>query len=216
MADMAIGEGQSEPPNVAGGTMSHNPTRDPIDELRRANPLRDDQLPTDSRDRVWSRIQEARMVDKGQVRITQLTIAASGVALVAVLVAALTIGSAAPTQPPAGNNGGGGGISMCLAFTMEDLQARDFAFDGTVTAIDGNRATITVNDGFWGVDDGASVTLQADLMVGEPEVVALEGGPLLIVGDRYLVSGDDDIAWSCGYTQVYDEATAAEWAAAAP
>jgi hypothetical protein len=36
------------------------------------------------------------------------------------------------------------------------------------------------------------------------------------VGDRYLVSGDDDIAWSCGYTQVYDEATAAEWAAAAP
>jgi hypothetical protein len=216
MADMAIGEGQSEPPNVAGGTMSQDPTRDPIDELRRANPLRDDQLPTDSRDRVWSRIQEARMVDKGQVRITQLTIAASGVALVAVLVAALTIGSAAPTQPPAGNNGGGGGISMCLAFTMEDLQARDFAFDGTVTAIDGNRATFTVNDGFWGVDDGASVTLQADLMVGEPEVVALEGGPLLIVGDRYLVSGDDDIAWSCGYTQVYDEATAAEWAAAAP
>jgi hypothetical protein len=197
--------------------MSHNPTRDPIDELRRANPLRDDQLPTSSRDRVWSRIQEARMVDKGQVRVTQWTIAASGVALVAVLVAALTVGGAAPTEPPAGNDGSGGGaIGMCLAFTMEDLQARDFAFDGTVTAINGNLATFTVNDGFWGVEDGASVTLQADLMVGEPEVVALEGGPQLIVGDRYLVSGDDDIAWSCGYTQVYDEATAAEWAAAAP
>jgi hypothetical protein len=53
-------------------------------------------------------------------------------------------------------------------------------------------------------------------MVGAPEVVALEGGPLLIVGDRYLVSGDGNIAWSCGYTQVYDAATAAEWAAAAP
>jgi hypothetical protein len=197
--------------------MSHNPTRDPIDELRRANPLRDDQLPTSSRDRMWSRIQEARMVDKGQVRMTQWTIAASGVALVAVLVAALTIGGAAPNEPPAGNDGGGGGaIGICLAFTMEDLQARDFAFDGTVTAISGNMATFTVNDGFWGVEDGASVTLQADLMVGAPEVVALEGGPLLIVGDRYLVSGDENIAWSCGYTQVYDAATAAEWAAAAP
>jgi hypothetical protein len=198
--------------------MSHNPTRDPIDELRRANPLRDDQLPTSSRDRIWSRIQEARMVDNGQVRIARWTIATSGVALVAVVVAALTLGGTAAPPPQTGTDGsgGGGGISMCLAFTMEDLQARDFAFDGTVTAIDGTRATFTVNDGFWGVEDGASVNLAADLMVGEPEVVALEGGPLLIVGDRYLVSGDEDIAWTCGYTREYDAATAAEWAAAAP
>jgi hypothetical protein len=105
---------------------------------------------------------------------------------------------------------------MCLAFTMEDLQARDFAFDGTVTAISGNQATFTVNDGFWGVDDGASVTLVADLMIGDQDVVALEGGPMLVVGDRYLVSGDENVAWSCGYTLVYDEVTAATWAAAAP
>jgi hypothetical protein len=203
--------------------MSHNPTRDPIDELRGANPLHDDQLPPNSRDRLWSQIQEARMsdnlpqTDSGHTRFARWTIAASGAALVAVVAAALTIGgTAAPPQTGNEGTGGGGGIMMCLAFTIEDLQARDFAFDGTVTAVSGNLATFTVNDGFWGVEDGASVTLQADLMVGEPDVVALEGGPLLVVGDRYLVSGDEDFAWSCGYTQVYDEATAAEWAAAAP
>jgi hypothetical protein len=217
MADMAIGEGQSEPPTVAGGTMSHNSTRDPIDELRRANPLRDDQLPTSSRDRVWSRIQEARMVDKGQVRTAQWTIAASGVALVAVLVAALTIGGAAPTQPPAGNDGGGGGgLGICIMFSMEELQARDFAFDGTVTGISGDQATFAVNDGFWGVDDGASVTLTAGIGMLEESGVALDGGPLLVVGNRYLISGDDVFAWTCGFSLVYDAGTAAEWAAAAP
>lgn len=221
---MAIGEGQSEPPTIAGETMSDKPTRDPIDELRRANPLRDEQLSASSRDRLWSRIQETRMseqtpqTDPGQTRLARWTIAASAATLVAVVVAALTLGGTAAPSPQTGDegSGGGGGMSMCLAFTMEDLQARDFAFDGTVTAIDGTQATFTVNDGFWGVEDGASITLGADLMVGEPEVVALEGGPLLIVGDRYLVSGDDSYAWSCGYTLVYDEATAAEWAAAAP
>lgn len=202
--------------------MSTPPTRDPIDELRAANPLSDDQLPTDSRDRLWSRIQEARMADNlpqsdsAHTRFARWTIALSGAAVVAVAVAALTIGSVAAPPPQTGNGGGGGGTAICLAFSIEELQARDFAFDGTVTAINGTQATFTVNDGFWGVEDGASITLGADLMVGAPEVVALDGGPLLIVGDRYLVSGDDTYAWSCGYTLVYDEATAAEWAAAAP
>jgi hypothetical protein len=205
--------------------MSQKPTRDPIDELRAANPLSDDQLPADSRDRLWSRIQEARMTDNlpqtdsGHTRFARWTIAASGVAVAAVAIAALTIGGTA-APPQTGNEGtgggGGGGVMMCLAFTIEDLQARDFAFDGTVTAVNGNLATFTVNDGFWGAEDGTSVTLQADLMTGEPQQVALEGGPLLTVGERYLVSGDDDIAWSCGYTLVWDEASAATWAAATP
>lgn len=204
--------------------MSQNRTRDPIDELRAANPLRDDQLPPNSRDRLWSRIQEARMsdnlpqADPGQTRIARWTIVASGATLVAVMVAALTIGGTATPPPQTGNEGtgGGGGTAICLAFSIEELQARDFAFDGTVTAINGTQATFTVNDGFWGVEDGASITLGAELMVGEPEIVALDGGPLLVVGDRYLVSGDETYAWSCGYTLVYDEASAATWAAAAP
>jgi hypothetical protein len=196
--------------------MSHNPTRDPIDELRRANPLRDDQLPTSSRDRIWSRIQEARMVDNGQVRFAHWTIAASGVALVAVVVAALTLGGTAAPPPQTGNGDGGGGLGICIAFSMEELQARDFAFDGTVTAVNGNQATFAVNDGFWGVEDGSSVTLTAGVGMLEESGVALDGGPLLIVGDRYLISGDDAFAWTCGYSLVFDAATAAEWASAAP
>ena len=157
------------------------------------------------------------MEDNGQVRAAQWTIAASGVALVAVMVAALTLGGAAAPTPPVGNEGsGGGGLGICLAFSMEELQAREFAFDGTVTAIIGTQATFAVNDGFWGVEDGASTTLQADLMVGDPQVVALEGGPVLVVGERYLITGDETFAWSCGWSRVWNAADAAEWAAAAP
>jgi hypothetical protein len=217
MADMAMGEGQSQPSTFPGETMSHTTTPpDPIDELRRANPLRDDQLPTTSRARTWARVEEARMADQTQIRIARWTIALSGVVAAAAFIAALTIGGTAnPSQPPTGGDDGGF-AGMCLAFTLEDLQARDFAFDGTVSAISGNQATFTVNDGFWGVEDGASVTLQADLMIGDPNVVALEGGPQLVVGERYLISGDDTFAWSCGYSVAYDEATAAQWAALAP
>jgi hypothetical protein len=193
--------------------MSQNPTRDPIDELRRANPLRSDQLPTSSRDRVWSRIQEARMVDTGQVRITQWTIAASGVALVGVLVAALTIGG---TAPPPQTGTGGGATGMCIQFSLDELAVRDFAFDGTVTAVSGDQATFTVHDGFWGVEDGATVTLTAGIGMYQESGIALDGGPLLVIGERYLISGDDTFAWTCGYSQAYDEAAAAQWASLAP
>jgi hypothetical protein len=156
------------------------------------------------------------MEDKRQVRIAQWTIAGSGVALAAVLVAALTLGGTAAPPPPTGTGDGGGGLGICIQFSMEELQARDFAFDGTVTAVNGDQATFTVNDGFWGVEDGTSVTLTAGIGMLEESGVALDGGPLLVIGDRYLISGDDGYAWTCGYSLVYDPATAAEWAAAAP
>ena len=57
-------------------------------------------------------------------------------------------------------------MGMCLAFSIEELRARDFAFDGTVTAINGTQATFAVNDGLWGVADGTSI-MAADLMVGD-------------------------------------------------
>jgi len=201
--------------------MSHEPTRDPIDELRRANPVLDDQLPPNSRNQLWSRIQEARMTDttpqtdSGHTRFARWTIAISGAALVAVAVAALTIGGAA-APPPQTGTGGGGAIGMCIQFSIAELQARDFAFDGTVTAVDGDQATFTVNTAFWGVKTGSSVTFTAGVGMLEESGIALDGGPLLVVGDRYLISGDDIFAWTCGYSQVYDEATAAEWAAVAP
>jgi hypothetical protein len=39
------------------------------------------------------------------------------------------------------------------------------------------------------------------------------GGPTLVVGERYLVAGEDRFVWGCGFTQPYGEVAAAEWAA---
>jgi hypothetical protein len=33
----------------------------------------------------------------------------------------------------------------------------------------------------------------------------------LAPGTRLLVSGDGGFAWSCGFTQPYDDATASQW-----
>ena len=189
--------------------------RDPIDELRRANPLRDHDLPTNSRARMWARIEEARMADTTQMRIAQWSIALSGIGVVAVFVAAITIGGDAAPSPPTGSGDGGGEAGMCIQYSLAELQARDFAFDGIVTALNGDQATFAVNTAFWGIE-GSSVTLTAGIGMTSESGIALDGGPLLVVGDRYLVSGDDVFAWSCGYSLAYDPAVAAEWAAVAP
>ena len=87
---------------------------------------------------------------------------------------------------------------------------RDFAFDGTVTAVDGDQATFTVNESFTG-DLSGSVTLTAPV---SSEDISFEGGTELVQGERYLVSGDDGIVWGCGFTQPYSDSLATEWAAA--
>ena len=133
-----------------------------------------------------------------------------GTAVIATfLVVAFVVRSpAAPAPDPAGG-GGGGGTGICLAFSLDELAMRDFAFDGTVTAVDGDRVTFTVNSSFIG-DASGSVTLTAP----DTSQTALEGGIPLEQGGRYLVSGDDGIVWGCGFTQAYSDAAAAEWASA--
>ena len=81
-------------------------------------------------------------------------------------------------------------------------------FDGTVTAVDGDQVTFTVNDGWKGAK--GSVTLTA------PTVdVALVGPmPEFTVGGRYLVTAFGSTINACGYTLAYDAKTAAAWAAA--
>ena len=56
-----------------------------------------------------------------------------------------------------GGAAGGGAAGMCLAFSLDELAMRDFAFDGTVTAVDGDQVTFTVNEAFIG-DECPSVT----------------------------------------------------------
>ncbi len=87
--------------------------------------------------------------------------------------------------------------------------AQIYSGAGKVTAIAGDQVTFDVIETFVGeVSD--EVTLTASGMTGTS--VTSAGGPNLSVGERYLVAGDGEFAWACGFTQPYDDAIAAEWA----
>jgi hypothetical protein len=132
--------------------------------------------------------------------------AAAAVAVAAIVVIAVRGGAAPPDQQP------GPGIGSCVeTYSLEALANRDFAFDGTVTAIDADDVTFATNEVYAGDFDG-SATLTATGMTGTS--ITSAGGATLSVGDRYLVAGDDQFVWSCGFTQPYDAAVAADWAEA--
>lgn len=194
--------------------MSQQNRTDPLDELRRADPVHLSPAPSESKARVWARIQEATMDDNRSTRRRHLArvggVAAAGIAGVAALVLLLNPGSPAP-EP---SDDPGTGIGSCVeTYSPEALANREFAFDGTIESIDGDDVTFTVNEAFAG--DGAAggtVTLGAPGMSGTS--ITSAGGPTLTIGDRYLVAGDGGFVWACGFTQPYDAAVAAEWAEA--
>lgn len=106
----------------------------------------------------------------------------------------------------------GTGSAACIEpYSPVAISHRTFAFEGTVVAIDGERVTFDVGSAWRGVE-GSTVTLEAPGMTGT--AITSAGGPNLVVGQRYLVAGDDRFVWGCGYTQPYDPAIAADWAAA--
>lgn len=183
---------------------------DPLDELRHADPVRSSRAPSESKARVWARIQEATMdTSSERTRRTPWALGLGAAAVAAVAALAIFInggGDPTPSQQPGTN------IGSCVeTYSAETLANRDFAFDGTVTGIDGDSVTFAVNEAFGG-DLGDSITLEAAGMTGTS--VTSAGGPSLAQGQRYLVAGDDQFVWACGFTQPYDEAVAAEWAEA--
>lgn len=184
---------------------------DPLDELGHADPVRSSPAPSESKARVWARIQEATMdTDTTSGRTRRRPWALAGAAALAVVAAVAVLlntgGTPAPSQEPGPNVG-----SCVETYSPEALASRDFAFDGTVTGIEGDSVTFTVNDAFRG-DLSATITLEAAGMTGSS--VTSAGGPSLAKGQRYLVAGDDRFVWACGFTQPYDDAIAAEWAEA--
>jgi hypothetical protein len=188
------------------------PTPDPFDALRAADPAHGAPVPSESQARVWARVQEDTMNQPSpSVQRRQNWVLAFGAATVAAFAIWAFVArppSLAPSQDPVGGGAAGGGAAgICLAFSLDELAMRQFAFDGTVTAVDGDQVTFDVTESFIG-DLSGSVTLTAP----DTSRTALEGGIPLEVGGRYLVSGDEGIVWGCGFTQAYDEATAGEWA----
>lgn len=190
--------------------MAQRPS-DPVDQLRHADPARNAEPSSDSRARVWARIQEETMDDtvRSRGRLPRLVLGLGGLAVTAGVVVALAlwVGGAPPVGGP------GPGIGSCVeTYSLATLANREFAFDGTVTGIDGDEVTFAVTQAFAG-DVGSSVTLTATGMTGTAITSAAD--VTLMVGERYLVAGEDEFAWGCGFTQPYDAEVAADWAEAA-
>jgi hypothetical protein len=183
---------------------------DPLDALRHADPVRGAPVPSASRARVRARIEEVRMTRETRPRrLLPWSAGLAGLTVVGVIAAAMLVGgrpappASTPPEPAVG--------SCVETYDLETLLSRDFAFDGTVTSINGDEVAFEVAETFIG-DAVASVTLTAEGMTGSS--VTSSGVPSLRPGQRYLVAGDDRFAWACGFTQPYDAAVAAQWAEA--
>ncbi|OGO56316.1 MAG: hypothetical protein A2V85_10730 [Chloroflexi bacterium RBG_16_72_14] len=142
----------------------------------------------------------------GRRRLGLAAIAAGAAIALAVVVGQPAAEPANPSPSP-----GTGSASCVESYSLATLANRSFAFDGTVTVIDGDSVTFTVNEAYRGVS-GDAVTLQAPGMTGT--TITSAGGPVLVSGERYLVAGDATFAWACGFTQRWDAAVAAEWSGA--
>jgi hypothetical protein len=188
---------------------------DPLDALRAANPVNADRLSPASLARIRARVIEDVMTTDTQTRWggwrPRLLRLGAGTAAIGALALLLVFGrfGSTPSVVPGGTSGTGA-ASCVEPYSQLALRNRDFAFDGTVTAIDGEKVTFSIKSVFRGAHS-ATVTLDANGMTGG---ITSAGGPKLTVGSRYLVAGDAQFVWGCGYTQPYDAGVAAEWSAA--
>ncbi len=204
--------------------MSEPGGTDPLDALRRADPVDMDQLPSASLARMSARIQEEIVdtKDTGTGRRRFMIPAAAAVVL-AGFALVVVVGGTGPGAAPAATPGialgspvtspaTGLGLASCIEqYSSRTLAERSFAFDGTVTRIGGDEVTFQVRHWFKGAARD-TVTLTATGMTGT--AITSTGGPNLSVGGRFLVAGEDHFAWACGFTQPYDPAVAAQWSEA--
>lgn len=211
--------------------MSEPQGPDPLDELRRVDPVDMDQLPSASLARMSARIQE-KIVDtkdtgtgRRRFMMPAAAVVLAGIALIVVVAGtrpgpapAATPGTALASQPAAtagvalGSPISNVGSASCIEqYSPQALADRSFAFDGTVDRIDGDEVTFQVGRWFKGAARD-TVTLTATGMTGT--AITSAGGPNLSVGGRFLVAGEDHFAWPCGFTQPYDPAVATQWAQA--
>ncbi|MBA2720902.1 MAG: hypothetical protein H0U52_16920 [Chloroflexi bacterium] len=188
--------------------------RDSIDELRAANPVADDDLSSASLARIRARVSEEVMTTRSSPGHTAGRIVPAAVAAVAAVALVLFVGggNGGPSVVPGPSTGTGSAMCVEPYVGPASIAARTLAFDGTVTAIAGEKVTFTVHTAYRGAAE-TSITLDAAGMTGT--AITSAGGPNLAVGERYLVAGDDHFVWACGYTQPFDAGLAAQWATAA-
>ncbi len=134
---------------------------------------------------------------------------AAGIAAVAAVAAAVFVfgGSPVPSRPPDGGGSPGGNdattlaLSLpatpearCRAFDVAVLRTMQVAFEGTVTATDGEQTTLTVDRWFTG---GDADRVRIDVPDGRTsESLGIE----FRSGARYLVTATDGTVNGCGYS----------------
>jgi hypothetical protein len=127
-----------------------------------------------------------------------------GIAAVAALILAvaaglaLTGGDEAPVAsgPPLELNAGGEDVmASCIRFSPEELdQVAEIAFEGTVTSVEGETVTLTVDTWFRGGD-------AAEVILNAPQgMEALIGGIPFTTGDVYLVTAQGGNVNYCGFS----------------
>jgi hypothetical protein len=194
---------------------------DPIEVLRSADPLDPLEVPRDtSGAHARALFQEVTSMETMEretapaVRAPRrrFALATAGAALAVIIAAgvALFAGGDAPGEEYIAGGEPIASAAMCAEFyDLTTLANRDVAFDGTLTAVDGDQAVFDVNRWFTG-GSGARATLDANGLTGG--AITSIGGPGLEVGTRYLVSGSGGFVWACGFTMTYDTGIADEWA----
>lgn len=128
-----------------------------------------------------------------------------------------------------------GSAKCAYAYSLAQVAARDFAFDGTVVAVGPARSnrggasntldlvgvTLRVNQWFKG---GTTTSVVVDMFAPSTATAFVEDNttPTYGVGTRLLVSGaarrgghdplGSAISWPCGFTRYYSPSDAAAWA----
>ena len=152
-------------------------------------------------------------------------LAPAAAALLVVLVggtAALTSGDSAPRQeatatttvddPGEAVTPGGTSTGSCVeVYDLEALKRREFAFDGTITTVEGDAVVFTVHEWFRGGSQAEVRMNGAQAMSG---LTSAGAGVGFDPGTRLLVAGDGGFVWSCGFTQPFDAEIAEAWATA--
>lgn len=122
-------------------------------------------------------------------------------ALVVAVAGIITLGDGPTATPEAATPleltaGGEDAMASCIMFSTEELErVAEIAFEGTVTAADGPKVTLSVDRWFRGGDEATDVVLNA------PQgMEALIGGIPFAVGEQYLITAQGGNVNYCGFS----------------
>lgn len=145
---------------------------------------------------IMSTPTKERAGEKPANRRTWVIGVAAVAALVLAVAAGLNLAGEGGGEPLALNAPADDPMAICIAFSPEQLAATaELAFEGTVTAVDGDTVTLSVDQWYLGGDDATEVVLNA------PQgMEALIGGIPFEVGSQYLISAQDGTVNYCGFS----------------